>query len=112
MKLTTQGVASAGLTMRLSRQRRDRSLGARGGGAGPLLVGILAVLVIIISLASPLRRQYRATPRTDLTQFRAVGEVAAQEISRLLGRTGRVVVLAWYAEGQRPAALEEQLLVS
>jgi len=99
----------AGLVAWVSRLGSDRPPAANGKGPRPKLLGIIALLVIIGSIASILLRQCGSTQRVDRDRLRVIAEVAAQETIRLVGHSGRVVVLVWGAEGHRPPAVDEQV---
>jgi hypothetical protein len=71
------------------------------------VVGTLAVLAIVA--AALLLWRQSANPRVNLQPSAAVGEVVADEISRLLGGPGKIVILSRQIAGDGPNATRERV---
>jgi len=74
-----------------------------------MVVGTVAVLAIIGALLSIFLREYRPTSQMDLMPYRALGEGVGQETLRLIGGAGKVVVLMWGNEQNRPPTVKAML---
>ena len=57
------------------------------------VVAIIAILVIVVSLATFVLSQRPHFPKANVTPFAALGEILGQETSRLLGNKGDVVLV-------------------
>ena len=53
------------------------------------LIALISILVIAATIVSIYLTQRRPTPKINLKPFEAVGEVAAEETTKLLGGHGR-----------------------
>ena len=75
----------------------------------PRYVAIIAVSVIIVSLASLYFTQLRPTNKTNFAPFIGVGQVLADETAKTISDTGRVVLLV--SDSQRdPNSIEHHQL--
>ncbi len=58
-----------------------------------LLIGVTAALVIVGAISYVWRARSTSSVRSDLRPFEAIGEVAAQEVAKVLGGKGQIVLL-------------------
>ena len=117
MEILTPMKASKCIPVEAGRELRTRGPGRPGlaverrqtlnnGSARQTILIVISLLVIVASVAWICRTEF-ASPEINLVLHRGIGEVMAEETSRILGHKGRVLVIA--IDSDAAPELREQL---
>jgi hypothetical protein len=79
----------------------------RGGKRN--LVAVACIVVIVVSIGRLLMTLVGSSQKVDLDPYELLGKVCAEELTKLLGGRGQVVVIAWDTSRHKLPAVEAEV---